>query len=259
MRYHRLISMVAVVFGACAPGVGPADGPEAGPDVPRTTFVLVHGAWGGGWDWWTVDSMLTSRGHRVERVTLTGLGERVHLADPDVNLDTHVTDVVHRILWERLDDVVLMGHSYGGVVVTGAADRVPDRVRRVVYVDAIIPEHGRSTLDVLPVMRHVLDSAVDGYIPASWATADQPVPRDVPHPLSTLTDTVRLTNGLHMLRATYILTEEPDRLPDDFQPFADRAVELGWALRRLETGHVPERTMPAELVELLIEAAAAQR
>jgi len=227
-------------------------------DAPRTTFVLVHGAWGGGWDWWTVDSLLTARGHRVERVTLTGLGEREHLASADIGLDTHVTDVVNRILWERLDDVVLVGHSYGGVVVSGAADRVPDRLRRVVYVDAILPESGRSVIDVMGATgERLFANAVDGLVPASWASPDRPIPRDTPHPLRTLTDTLTLVHPLPPVPATYILTEQPERQPDAFEPYARRAERLGMTLRTMEADHVPERSAPNELTALLLEAAGA--
>jgi pimeloyl-ACP methyl ester carboxylesterase len=200
---------------------------------------------------------LTARGHRVERVTLTGLGERVHLATPDIGIDVHVTDVVNRIVWEQLDDVVLIGHSYGGVVVTGAADRVPERVRRVVYVDAILPEAGRSVMDLLEGhMAGIGSGARDGFLPATWASEDRPPPRDVPQPLRTLTDTLELRHERLPVPATYILTEEPAHLPDPFQPYADRAAGLGWTVRSMEADHVPERSAPAALVELLIEAAA---
>lgn len=240
--------LVVSALSACMPAAAGAQ------HAPRTAFVVVHGAWGGGWDWWTVDSLLTDRGHRVERVTLTGLGERVHLASPDIGLETHVTDVLNRVEWEQLDDVVLIGHSYGGVIATLVADRMPDRIRRVVYVDAILPEDGRSVASV--VGDWIVEGAVDGMVIPSWSEPDRPLPRDVPHPLRTLTDTVRLVHPLLPVPATYVLTEEPDRLPDFFQPFADRARALGWTVRRMQADHVPERSAPDELVELLLEAAA---
>src|SRR5213592_792964 len=113
------------------------------------TYVIVHGAWGGGWDWLAIDSMLTGRGHKVVRVTLTGLGERHHLASPNIGLDTHIDDVVNKILWDNLHDIVLVGHSYGGMVITGVVDRVPDRIKAVVYVDAAVPMDGESANDVI--------------------------------------------------------------------------------------------------------------
>src|SRR6202040_1266512 len=116
----------------------------------RATFVLVHGAWHGSWCWKRVRKALQARGHDVFTPTLTGVGERSHLLSPDVNLDTHITDVVNLIRWEELSDVVLCGHSYGGCVVTGVADRLPDRIGAMVYLDAFTPEDGESLLDILP-------------------------------------------------------------------------------------------------------------
>src|SRR5262245_43565749 len=96
--------------------------PPAAHPAKHYTYVIVHGAWGGGWDWLAIDSMLARHGHKVVRVTLTGLGERHHLASPNIGLDTHIEDVVNAILWDNLRDVVLVGHSYGGMVITGVAD-----------------------------------------------------------------------------------------------------------------------------------------
>ena len=115
-----------------------------------TTFVLVGGAWLGGWCWQKVARRLRGNGHDVYPATLTGLGERVHLASPAVDLDTHITDVVNLIEFEDLRDVVLLGHSYAGLVVTGAADRVPERVLRLVYLDTVPPPDGAVLLEKLP-------------------------------------------------------------------------------------------------------------
>lgn len=219
---------------------------------PHHTYVIVHGAWGGGWDWRAVDSMLTLRGHRVVRVTLTGLGERVHLASPSIGLDTHITDVVNTILWENLHDVVLVGHSYGGMVVTGVADRIPDRIRRIVYIDAFLPDSGESVLLAAgPAFAWVLSTVHDGMSVPGWADT-LAIPRDVPHPFRTLTDTLRLVNPLgRRVAGTYILTFEPGSTPDPFQPFADRAAARGWPVHRLQTGHTPERDAREPLVALL--------
>ena len=114
------------------------------------TFVLVHGAWHGSWCWKRVRKALQAEGHDVFTPTLTGVGERSHLTSPQVTLDTHVADVVNLIRWEELTDVVLCGHSYGGCVITGVADRVAERLRALVYLDAFIPENGQSLHDTLP-------------------------------------------------------------------------------------------------------------
>ena len=113
------------------------------------TFVIVHGGFGGGWEWTPVALALRVQGHIVFTPTLTGMGERGHLG-PDVGLATHVKDVVAVLEFEDLDEVILCGASYGGMAVTGAADRVADRIRLIAYVDALVPADGQSALDLLP-------------------------------------------------------------------------------------------------------------
>ncbi len=112
------------------------------------TYVLVHGGGHGGWCYQHVARLLRARGHEVYTPTLTGLGEREHLLSPDIDLDTHITDVVKVMQFEDLHDVILVGHSYGGMVITGIADRATDRVGHIVYLDAANPENGQSLVDV---------------------------------------------------------------------------------------------------------------
>ncbi|MDF1790836.1 MAG: alpha/beta fold hydrolase [Thalassobaculaceae bacterium] len=113
-----------------------------------TTFVLVHGAWHGGWCWVRVAEKLRAAGHTVFTPTLTGLADRAHLMSPTISLTTHIKDVVGLMKWEELNDVVLVGHSYGGVVITGAADRVADRVKSLIFLDALVPGHGQCAMDL---------------------------------------------------------------------------------------------------------------
>src|SRR5208282_2345856 len=131
------------VFAGCKTS-SPATATTSTPPAygQKFTYVIVHGAWGGGWDWKHVDDLLTADGHEVYRPTLTGQGEHSNLSSTNIDLDTHIQDIVNVILWENLHDVVLVGHSYGGMVITGVADRVPDRIQRLVYVDALLPENG---------------------------------------------------------------------------------------------------------------------
>ncbi len=117
-------------------------GPVASEDVPRS-FVLVHGTWHGGWVWRDVRKALRDRGHIVLTPTCTGCGEREHLSRPDVGLDTHITDIENVIRFEELDDVVLVGHSFAGPTITGVADRMRERIRRIVFFDALVPREGR--------------------------------------------------------------------------------------------------------------------
>lgn len=226
--------------------VGPA--PSVQPPAPGSagTVVLVHGAWGGGWDWRPVDRMLTARGYDVYRATLTGLGERVHLVRPDVDLDTHIADVVNLVLFEDLHDVVLVGHSYGGMVITGVADSIPDRLEALIYLDAILPRSGEAVTDLSGIS---VEGAVN--VP-SWVDPAAPYPRDVPHPTGTLTQPLTLDGPPGAgVRAEYVLTVEPGREPDSFQWAADRAAARGWPVRVIETGHNAQRTARDELVELI--------
>lgn len=251
MRVYRIALAVAgiAICGACAK-----------PQQPRHTYVIVHGAWGGGWDWRGVDSLLTASTNRVYRPTLTGLGERVHLAGPNIDLSTHIADIVNVIRYENLHDVVLVGHSYGGMVISGVADRIPERVRRLVYVDAIVPEDGESLLTAAggtrmhSGMRSMLDSAKNGLLAPAWVPSGASPPTDVPHPVRTLTEPLRLTNPAgRRIPATYILTVDSGKVEadDDFAPFAQRAKARGWTYQVLQSDHVPERTAPMELTALL--------
>ena len=113
-----------------------------------TTYVLVHGAWHGGWCWVRVADRLRAAGHTVFTPTLTGLAERAHTLTPTISLQTHIKDIARLLQWEELRDVVLVGHSYGGMVITGTADRVADRVRNLAFVDALLPKHGQSAFDL---------------------------------------------------------------------------------------------------------------
>ena len=226
---------------------------QSGPPPAKPTFVIVHGAWGGGWDWRTVDSLLTKDGYRVVRVTLTGLGERRHLASPNVGLYTHIDDVVNKILWDDMRNVVLLGHSYGGMVITGVADRVPDRIKRLVYLDAMVPDSGESVRILQGADTGFVSNLTRGdYTVPIWVQDTTVIPRDVPMSLKTFTDTLRLVNPARArVPATYILTFEPQVNPDPFQRYADRAAARGWPVHRMQADHIPERTNPTGLVALL--------
>ena len=271
-----LMALLLAIAGAgCAgragvPAAGPpARGHGAAPAVlalgeaPRT-YVIVHGAWGGGWAWAAVDSMLTSAGHRVYRPTLTGLGERVHLAGPETDLETHLTDVVNHLVFERLEDVVLVGHSYGGMVAAGVADRVPERIRRVVLLDAFLPEDGESVVDAARAtgpdtwIGRMSEQAGTGPIVPSWVDPDAAWPTDVPQPLRTFTQPLELRNpAANRLPGTFILTVDPGAQPEDdfFSAFARRAEGRGWQVLVLRADHNPQNSAREELAALLREIA----
>lgn len=238
----RMRTRVALIAAAVTIAGVPASAQQR-----HHTYVIVHGAWGGGWDWRAVDSLLTLHGHRVLRVTLTGQGERAHLASPDIGLSTHVTDVVNTILWENLHEVVLVGHSYGGMVITGVVDRIPERIRRAVYLDAFLPDSGESVRGSRPD-----PGARDGMIVPGWVTDTTAIPRDVPQSLRTFTDTLHLVNpAARRVPGTYILTVEPGATTDPFQRFADRAIARGWPVDTVLSDHNPQRSARGPLVALL--------
>jgi pimeloyl-ACP methyl ester carboxylesterase len=232
----------------------PAAVARAQPAERPATYVIVHGAWGGSWDWRQVEALLRARGHHVRRIALTGLGERVHLAMPEINLTTHITDVLNAVVWDELREVVLVGHSYGGMVITGAADRMPARVRRLVYVDAMLPQNGESVMDITSpeMVAMVKKNTRDGFIEPPWVKAREPLPHDVAQPLKTFTEKIVLASeAARGLPATYILTVAPGQTEDDFDRFAERARKRGWPVVRMAADHVPERSAPEALVELL--------
>ena len=230
----------------------------------RHTFVLVHGAWHGGWCWQLVRERLEAAGHRVVTPTLTGLGDRCHLAARDTGLDTHVTDVVSTIRFEDLRDVVLVGHSYAGQVISGVASAVSDRVRQLIFHDAFVPEDGQSALDLLPppVAAHFVESARtdgDGWLMprrplAALGVTDERArawlePRLVPHPLRTYQDGARVGGGIRSIPSGFV---ECTGWAGVFAPHAAKARDLGWPVRRIAADHEALATAPAPLTEALL-------
>jgi len=228
------------------------------PAGKRCTYVLVHGAWGGGWDWKHVDQLLTADGNEVYRPTLTGQGEHSNLSSTNIDLDTHIQDIVNVILWENLHDVVLVGHSYGGMVITGVADRVPDRIKHLVYLDALLPENGENVDAILPPK--VPRTIKDGFVIPIWVAGNPPPPHDVPQSARTFSEPITLTNQAvaEKLPSTYILTVDMGKSPeqDDFYPCFERAKARGWTTHIMEGDHNVQRSHPVELVKLLESAPA---
>ena len=218
------------------------------------TFVIVHGAFGGGWEWREVARLLQAEGHEVVRPTLTGLGARSHLATATVDLEAHVEDVVQHLEFDDLRDVVLVGHSYGGMVVTGAADRVPERIERIVYVDAFVPQDGESLFDLAgpEVTGFLRGSAVDGLVPPPGDTpAQYPawyVERSRPHPLACFEKPIRLEGRGEAIPRSYVKCLQSD-VPLDRS--VARAREAGWTMAEIDTHHDPQLANPAQIARLL--------
>jgi pimeloyl-ACP methyl ester carboxylesterase len=233
-----------------------------------TTFVLVHGAWHGGWCWDRVAPLLRAAGHDVHAPTLTGLSERAHLLSPQVGLDTHVEDVTRLIDVLGLTDVVLVGHSYAGQVVTGVADRRPAAIVRRVHLDAFVGEDGEAARELLPeqVAHHWAESAAErGFgwlVPVRSlsvlgitdpADVDWLTPRLTPHPWRTYTDPLRLSGAVDDVPAAFIECVSWMRV---FRAHADRARRRGWPVHELDTGHEAMVTAPEALAEVLLGLAA---
>lgn len=244
---------VAAAAGTLAGGAGGSA--SAQPATPLT-FVVAHGAWSSGWAWKKMHPLMRARGHRLLTPSYTGLGERAHLARRDIDLDTHITDVVNVLVYEDLRDVVLVAHSYGGMVGTGVADRARDRIRRLIYLDAFVPERdNQSFLELTGQGDQVRAAAVDG-----WRVPPNPSPPDTPkedlewiaarrlhHPLGTLEQKLKLTKGPLTLPRDYILCTKSEA----FRRYAEKAKADGWPVHELDSSHNPFITIPDALMALL--------
>ena len=237
------------------------------------TFVLVHGGWHGGWCWQKVIPFLEAAGHAVYAPTLTGLAERASELSPEVGLDTHIQDVVSLLMENDLQGVILVGHSYGGMVITGVVDQVPERIAHLVYLDTFVPRDGESMVDVSPLVIHLLlrgQVQADGWRIASRGTYGVTTEPDrswvlskvTPQPLKTL------EQPLHLRNPDIVSTKPRTHIECTGSSFfllmrrilahlvAPRGLpptEAGWRLRQLPTGHDAMITMPKELAALLLE------
>lgn len=229
------------------------------------TFVLVHGAWHGAWVWPRTARTLRGKGHEVFTPTLTGVGERSHLAGKEVNLSLHILDVCNVLRWENLQDVVLCGHSYGGAVVTGVADAMHERIRSLVYLDGFVLGDGEALWDyVEPKRPYFLDGA------GRHAGRTQPIPSEefgvnaadlewvkskvVPMAIACFLERIRLRGNVEKLKRTYIYAEGWG--PSPFTRFYERFKgEPGWSVLTIKTGHHMMLDDPEGCAQLLLEAA----
>ena len=241
------------------------------------TFVLVHGAWHGGWCWWKTAPLLRDAGHRVLTPSLTGLGDREHLArlmPPAIlNLDLHVQDIARLMEANDLADVILVGHAYAGMVITGAAEHAPERIAALVYVNGVAPADGEAMVDQLAAVRgpefvaRIRGFIADGApfmpppttgeeIAQRWAVTDPDdqafmLPRLSPQPTLSFSQPVRTQSpAAAVLRREFVLCSE-----SGFEPVAERAAASGWGVHHIDTGHDPMITAPEELAEILLRIA----
>jgi pimeloyl-ACP methyl ester carboxylesterase len=229
------------------------------------TFVLVHGAWHGGWCWQRVANLLRGEGHEVFAPSLTGLGDRAHLLNAEINLSTHIDDIANTFGSYDLDDVVLCGHPYGGLVITGVADRIADSIRSLVYLDALVPEDGQSMFDTLPQdyvdMLGAGAAEGDGFsVPPMSGEQFGVNEADLAwmngkcgnHPVACFTESLALTGDYQRItKRTYIMAAGFDHPSTKayYDAFKD---DPGWQAQVMDGGHDLMLDNPRAVAEVLL-------
>ncbi|AHG64135.1 alpha/beta fold hydrolase [Advenella mimigardefordensis] len=230
------------------------------------TYVLVHGAYHGAWCWKEVTQTLRGKGHTVYTPTLTGLGERSHLLTAQTTLDTFIEDIAQVIKFEDLSEVILVGHSFAGSVLSAIADRMPDRLRHLVYLDALILNSGESSADRSP-------ERVEAYRQKAIASGDglsippaEPIHYGItdseqakwyetkltPHPLQTYYDKLHLKNTLgNGVPTTYIACSNPYFATTEASRTIAQSMP-GWEYLEIPTGHNAMSLMPEQLTQMLL-------
>lgn len=266
---HRGISRRLALSGLAASAALAANNPAWSLSPVQTrTFVLVPGAWCGSWIYQRVARLLRARGHEVHALTLTGLADRSHLMSPQIRLQTHVDDVVNFLRWEELQDVVLVGHSYGGIVITGAAETLRSRLRAIAYLDAFIPGPGQALVDLAgPASRQRIEASGA----ASGGLHTPPIPARVfnvnesdrrwvdekctPQPLATFLDSLPHAEAYKQVpRRLYVRATGYASPPFDALARSLRG-EAGWSVAELPVGHNLMIDAPAEVAALLQQVA----
>ncbi|MEM8979028.1 MAG: alpha/beta hydrolase [Pseudomonadota bacterium] len=228
------------------------------------TFVLVHGAWHGGWCWAKLESAMRKRGHETHAPTLTGLGERSHLLGKDITPDDHVTDIVNTLRWRDLSDVFLVGHSYGGMVISGVAGRVPERIVGLVYLDAFVPEQSGFSLfaqanpERMKTFQRQIDAGAEGLEPDNFdAWTNDPKTKAwlknmcTPHPTGCFSNGVTLTGReKEITQKLYIhcARNTPSPFVSEYQKVKSRS---DWETAEIATKHNAMGEDPESLAALL--------
>jgi len=229
------------------------------------TFILVHGAWHGGWAWQRVTDRLRARGHSVFAPTNTGLGERAHLLRPGIDLSLHIADVLGVIKYERLRNFVLVGHSYGGCVISGIAEAVGDAIQSIVFLDAFIPDNGDSTFDLVqPAVQDVIRGALargEITVPVRDAAALKVNEKDrawvdslaTPQPIATFTEKLTLTGARgRIAKKTYIRASGYPNVSFE-KALARVKADPSWRTYEVPCGHDVMIDDPERLTEILLE------
>jgi pimeloyl-ACP methyl ester carboxylesterase len=249
----RIFALLASFVLLTSSNVHAAEATKAG---EKYTFVLVHGATAGGWEWKSTGKFLTDDGHTVYRATLTGLGERMHLNSTDVDLQMHINDVVNLILFEDLQNVVLTGHSYGGMVITGVIDRIPERIRHVVFLDAAVPDDGMSIWDLFGgAGPQDPERFKDGFMQVPWVKPGATPPHSVKQSIKCFNQPVSYKNPAALaLPVTYVAFVPKDKSAEErakTDKSWQRAVARGWTIRTFPGGHVAQQEDPRGVATLI--------
>lgn len=222
------------------------------------TFVLVHGGWDGGWAWRKIARLLQADGHEVYTPTLTGSGERNHLANPTIGLDTHILDIINVLRYEDLHDAIVVGSSYGGMVITGVAEQAPGRIAHLIYLDAFVPQDGATLSDILgPELVNLFTEAAQAY-GDGWRVPHNPPDADrrTDVLLKVLTQPVPVRNpAAAQIKHTFVhFTAKPpgDILAPIFARIAVRVRADGWHYQELATEHWPMLDEPDKVAQLLL-------
>jgi pimeloyl-ACP methyl ester carboxylesterase len=253
---------IGLAAGTLAAGTEPALA-----QTERKTFVLVHGSSAGGWCYRRVADILEKQGHKVFAPTLTGLGERSHLMSGMITLDTHIADVVNVIRWENLDNFVLVGHSYGGWIISGAAEQVEKKIAAIVFLDAFMPENGQRVLDTnSPRSRAEIEDAMKraevsrpAPHPSVWKVneKDQPWVQEkfTAQPIGVAFTPIRLTGARDRVpKKTYVRATGYDN-PNFEKAYAKVKADPSWRTFEMPCGHEVMIDMPERTAELLLSAA----
>jgi pimeloyl-ACP methyl ester carboxylesterase len=256
----RRTFMAAAGAGLAASGVAGTSSAQS--RNAGATVLLAHGAWSAAWAWKRMHPLMAAAGHRFFTPTYTGLGEREHLANPSIDLETHVQDILGVVKHEELKDFVLLAHSYGGMVATVVADRVPELIRKIIYLDAFVPKDGQSLVSMMPAPAQ---EAMRANVKAGdgWRAQPNPPPPDtspedvkwiaahrMPQPFKCFDMPVKLRNGDSKVPRAYIRCTRVAP-GDTFLPFAERAKRERWSYHEIDASHSPAITAPQALATLL--------
>jgi hypothetical protein len=264
---RSIIGTGAVGAGLVALASGGAVSEARAQTAPKT-FVLIHGAWVGGWYWRRVSDLLEKKGHKVFSPTLTGLGERSHLLSKDINLDTHITDIVNVIKWESLNDICFVAHSYAGFPASGALDQIGDRVSSIVWLDTFKPENGDSVANMAPEARRApLLAAVEKGEPGLQAPKAEVLlvnekdralvdEKATPHPTGTLVQPIKLSGGREKVaKKTYIRATRFAN-PGFDKALAECKADKAWnTIENTTSGHAVMLDEPEWLADQLLKGA----